>query len=103
MSVVTKLVLFCHADEGRNLNTIQSYLLDRGQGGLLRLNDAFGGVKRPEINAYGAAYNMFDVDSFIKLFMNLSWQTEEEVLLVVRAQDAAILTYKPSFTSTKSA
>ena len=96
MSVVSTVILICDGDGEANVDIIQAWLSDRGKAKLAKLNSSFSGSKHPRIDTYGGAYNMFNNEEFVNLFMSLDWESEEGALLVIRPQDDGILTYRPA-------
>ncbi len=94
MSIVTTIVLFCH-DEQNFRGEVNAWLQERHYQLLGDLRPLFNGSKAPEIHAYGAAYNMFPDGEFIELVCSRRWEIPEDVLLVVRPQDAPPATYRP--------
>jgi hypothetical protein len=107
VSVVSGIVLMTSLsdDDSDAIAAVHKWIADRGQPGddvairmfgpLLRLDDAFGGSKHPQLACWGAGYSYFPDEAFVAFVVAQKWEIPEEVVLVVYFEHDPPKVYRP--------
>lgn len=100
MTCITNLILTTSTYDGAWMNSdygsvdiLNSYLYKNYQGSrLLSVHGHSGGAKSMSCDVFIAAIDYLNIDEFIKLFYQVSWDKPEEAQLMIKAQGQASFT-----------